>query len=572
MEKEKLTQLVTEMQKGDQEAASELYLACRDDLYYYILKTVNDPHLAEDLLQDTFMEILQTIDKLNAPEAFVTWSRQIAYHRCTGYFRKRHELLADENEEGQTVFDTLEEDREEFIPDAAMDKEDLKATIAEMISQLPEEQRSTLILRYYDELSLEDIAKIQNIPLGTVKSRLTYSRKTLKATVEAYEKKNGIKLHSVAILPLLLWFFREKAISEGASLAAKGTAAAATAASGTAATTTATAGTTAAAGTAKAAAVTGAKAVATAGAKTAAKGIATKIIAGVLAASLVAGGAVVALNIINGNDESYDTSQDDDGDDSKTDKDSADKTQNGENNGTSEDPQQTGPQVSFPTQEDSLVVNMNDYLTVDFDGRDGRGYASCRYDDYLLLVDVYPFIVGMYTEYTVSNTLEGDDNHQFPVFTPVDDGKALTNGDTVHIHWEVNERGLMLLKQQLPNVEFKFEDTEVTVEGLEGVITIDPFNVERGAHVNCTIENSSISGQAILSDWRFSIRRQGDDTYSDVNITVDEMGHQGYWSNGDQIKITINETDEYLLEEFGVILTTKTGIVTIDWLDEPTQE
>lgn len=229
MEKEVLNQLVVRMQQGDADAASDLYLGCRDDLYYYIMKTVNDSHLAEDLLQDTFMEILETVDKLKEPAAFVVWSRQIAYHRCTAYFRKRHELLADENEDGQTIFDTVEEEREEFIPEEALNRDDLKQTIHQMMAELPEEQRAALLLRYFDELSVSDIAKIQGVSEGTVKSRLNYGRKAMRQTVEGYEKKNGIRLHCVGVLPLLLWFFREMAVEKGSSLTAKGVSAVATA-------------------------------------------------------------------------------------------------------------------------------------------------------------------------------------------------------------------------------------------------------------------------------------------------------------------------------------------------------
>lgn len=290
MDKEKLKQIVIKTQQGDPDGATELYLGCRDDLYYYIMKTVSDPHLAEDLLQDTFMEILETIGKLSAPEAFVVWSRQIAYHRCTAYFRKRHDLLADENEDGQTVFDTVAEDREEFIPDAALEKEDLKATIAKMIEELPQEQKSALLLRYFDELSVADIAKIQGVSEGTVKSRLNYGRKAIKESVEKYEKKNGIKLHSVAILPLILWFFREKAIAAGTSLTAKGAAAVATAAANAAngATGAAAVHTAVSAG-AKQVAAEGAKQAVAAGAKQGAKGMAVKLIASVAATAVISG-------------------------------------------------------------------------------------------------------------------------------------------------------------------------------------------------------------------------------------------------------------------------------------------
>lgn len=69
------------------------------------------------------------------------------------------------------------------------------------------EQRSATMLYYYDELSIKQIAQIQGVSEGTVKSRLNYARKSIKASVEEYEKKNNIKLHCVGVLPLLLWLF-----------------------------------------------------------------------------------------------------------------------------------------------------------------------------------------------------------------------------------------------------------------------------------------------------------------------------------------------------------------------------
>ena len=208
MEKEKLTKIVKAVQRGSEAAVTDLYNLYHNDIYYYILRTLdkqNDPELAADLTQDTFIEILQTIDKLQDPSAFTTWSRKIAYHRCTAYFRKRHELLADENEDGTTIFDTLVEEREAFIPGEALDKEDLKNIIQEMIDSLPAEQRSAIMMRYFDELSVQQIADIQRTTEGTVKSRLNYGRKAIKRAVEDYEKKHDIKLHCTGIVPLLLW-------------------------------------------------------------------------------------------------------------------------------------------------------------------------------------------------------------------------------------------------------------------------------------------------------------------------------------------------------------------------------
>lgn len=286
MEKEQLIDIVRGVQQGNEESATALYNACYQELYYYIFKTVNEETLAEDLLQETFMEIFQTIGNLQAPEAYVNWSRQIAYHKCTAYFKKRHDLLADEDEDGHSIFDNIEEDRAEFIPDEALDKEDFKQTIHGIINDLPEEQRSAILLRYFEEVSVKEIAEIQGVSEGTVKSRLNYGRKAIKDGVETYEKKTGVKLHCVGIVPLLLWLFRAtKASTAAASVAATGSA-------------TVVASTSATAGAATATATSTATTAATA-AKTAGFLAGKKLIAGIVAAAIVTGGATTGIILSN---------------------------------------------------------------------------------------------------------------------------------------------------------------------------------------------------------------------------------------------------------------------------------
>lgn len=215
MEREQMIALVAAVQEKRPNAATNLYNAFYEEIYYYILKTVKEPELASDLTQDTFIEIFQTLDGLREPAAFGSWSRKVAYHKCTAHFRKRNELLLDEDEDGNTLFDTLVEEREEFIPDEALDKEELKKTIQNMIDSLPMEQRSAIMMRYFDEMSVKEIADVQGVSEGTVKSRLNYGRKMIKQSVEDYESRTGVKLHSVGVVPLLLWFFKGYQVADG---------------------------------------------------------------------------------------------------------------------------------------------------------------------------------------------------------------------------------------------------------------------------------------------------------------------------------------------------------------------
>lgn len=299
MSREELTAMVRGVQNGDNAALAKMYEVFHDSLFGYIYVLVNkNKDLAADLTQDTFVEIMQSIHSLEEPVAFVTWSRQIAYRRCTAYFKKRHDFLVDEDEDGYSVFDTIEEDRTEFIPDAAMDQEDLRQTLHRIIDDLPEEQRAALMMRYFEERPVTEIAQIQGVSEGTVKSRLNYGRKAMKTAVEDYEKKTGIKLHCVGIVPLLLWLWRQsrcasaQSVITGTTAATAGTAAAATA--GTAA-----------------AATAGTAATATAGTAATATGtISAKIVAIVLAASVAAGGLGYGVfSLLKNRGATEDTSQ-----------------------------------------------------------------------------------------------------------------------------------------------------------------------------------------------------------------------------------------------------------------------
>ena len=261
MDKAKQIELVKKAQAGDGDALGALFQAHQPGIYYFIQMSVKNKELAEDLTQETFIEIMETIGSLQDPAAFVSWSHRIAWHRCTAHFRKRQDVLL--GDDGEEEFDRIANEPEtnaEFIPDEALDKKELRKTILAMVEQLPETQRAVILLHYFTELPIKDIARIQDVSENTVKSRLNYGRKALKEAVETYEKKNGIKLRCAGVVPLLLWLFGEAAKTEAAAAAAVGGA-------GTAAT------------------------VGTAAAKTAGGILSKKAIAGI-AAALVAGGVV----------------------------------------------------------------------------------------------------------------------------------------------------------------------------------------------------------------------------------------------------------------------------------------
>ena len=93
MERDLLISLVIRAQKGDSTAMDELFAAFYNDVYYFALKTLKDSDTACDITQETFLEIINTIGNLKEPAAFVTWMKQITYHQCTRYFKKKKDVL-----------------------------------------------------------------------------------------------------------------------------------------------------------------------------------------------------------------------------------------------------------------------------------------------------------------------------------------------------------------------------------------------------------------------------------------------------------------------------------------------
>lgn len=210
MEQEKLVSHVKGAQSGDAASFEELFEAFYNDVYYFALKTVKEENLACDITQEAFIEIFNTIQNLKEPAAFVAWMRRITYHQCTRYFKKKKDVLMVEDEDGNTMFDSLADDDASAIPSEMLEKEDFRKTILSMIDTLSEEQRSAIFLYYFDELSVAQIAEIQGVSEGTVKSRLNYARKAMKKSVEEYEEKTGTKLHGISVLGLFRFAFSDK--------------------------------------------------------------------------------------------------------------------------------------------------------------------------------------------------------------------------------------------------------------------------------------------------------------------------------------------------------------------------
>ena len=305
VEKADVTKLLAGCLAGDRECQEQLVLAAQKRVYYHCKKMLKQEEDALDATQEILIAMLTGLKNLREPAAFWGWLSGITANYCRNVLRRRgREVPIPEDEEGNSLLDHFETQDEQLVPEKALDNDETRRMVVELVDNLPEAQRMCVLMYYYDEMSVRDIAQAMEVSEGTVKSRLNYARKSIRQGVEEYERK-GVKLYGVSPLLLLVFFLRQEASTctlEGAAAAAMagqavvqaGTAAVEATGAGAAAETGAAAGTGAAA---EAGAAAG---TATAGA--AAAGVSTKLVAGLVAAAILTGGAMVGLSSLMGGD------------------------------------------------------------------------------------------------------------------------------------------------------------------------------------------------------------------------------------------------------------------------------
>ena len=185
-----------------------------------ILFSLSDSLNSDDcieLVQETYIQVNNKIDTLKDCKAFYSWMFIIARNKTLRYLEKRKkEVLL--SEDGQGIFEQQYETDEDLLPQDILESKEKQRMILDILDSLPEEQKEVIYLRYYNGLSVKQIAEKLNISDGTVKSRLNYGRKKIQAEVESLEKK-GTKLYGITGLPLILLLLRMALQGEGISAA-----------------------------------------------------------------------------------------------------------------------------------------------------------------------------------------------------------------------------------------------------------------------------------------------------------------------------------------------------------------
>lgn len=210
MTESEIAERVEQVKSGDTAAFSILYQETRQRVYVICLHFLRQATDAEDLMQDTYLTAYKRIHELREPERFRPWLERIAANSCRDYLKKKRPELMEQ----EVLQEIQEETQENFLPEEyCMNQEKRRIILDIMRRQLSNVQYETVVLYYYSNLSIDEIADIMDCPSGTVKYRLSDARGRIKKGVEAYENRIHDKLYSFAGVPFLALLLSEDAKS-----------------------------------------------------------------------------------------------------------------------------------------------------------------------------------------------------------------------------------------------------------------------------------------------------------------------------------------------------------------------
>lgn len=204
-----IKKLVSEAVNGSQAAFNRLYELTEKDVWFTCVSLLRDENNAKDAMQNTYMAIFLKLDTLTDPERFRQWAKKIAVNKCKDFLKKKTTSQIDEEE-----IESIAEVNEVFLPEEYISSSENRDIIMRIIENtLSPVQYQAVIMYYFDEMSVSEIAEAAECPEGTVMSRLNLARGKIKRAITDYEEKNDDRLHTIVPIPLFASIFKAQSNS-----------------------------------------------------------------------------------------------------------------------------------------------------------------------------------------------------------------------------------------------------------------------------------------------------------------------------------------------------------------------
>jgi len=177
-------ELITRYVAGDENALKQLISRHQKKVFSYILMSVKNRELAEDIFQDTFIKVINTLKSDNYKEEgkFLQWVMRIANNLKIDYYRKVQRMPVFESNSDFNIFDVL--NGTDPSVEQKIITEQIYSDVKNLVQYLPEEQREVLEMRIYDDVSFKDIAEITGVSINTALGRMRYALINLRKLIK----------------------------------------------------------------------------------------------------------------------------------------------------------------------------------------------------------------------------------------------------------------------------------------------------------------------------------------------------------------------------------------------------
>ncbi len=197
---DRINELAFSLKGGDKTVFEELYRLTSSKAYFVALQISGDKHEAEDIVQESYIAVLSKIATLEKTEGFMSWFNRIVANKSKDYLRRKKPAFFGERKDEYLSEETSVS--EKFSPEENVDRDELRNAVMDAIEELSVEKRACVLMKYFDDMTITDIAESIEVPVSTVKNRLWVARKELKAK---FEKKGITAAYSVAPFGIVAW-------------------------------------------------------------------------------------------------------------------------------------------------------------------------------------------------------------------------------------------------------------------------------------------------------------------------------------------------------------------------------
>tara|TARA_B110000483_G_scaffold61900_1_gene76985 strand:+ start:2823 stop:3407 length:585 start_codon:yes stop_codon:yes gene_type:complete len=177
--------LVSNYINGDESALSVLINRHQQRLYSFIFSKVYDRDVTEDVFQDTFIKVIKTLKlgKYNEEGKFLPWVMRIAHNLVIDYFRKNNRMPKFNNSGDFDIFSVLQDDT--LNAEAELVRSQIHDDIRSLVEELPEDQRTVLKMRMYNDMSFREISENTSVSINTALGRMRYALINLRKLIES---------------------------------------------------------------------------------------------------------------------------------------------------------------------------------------------------------------------------------------------------------------------------------------------------------------------------------------------------------------------------------------------------